>query len=268
MQVTELSAEGLKREYKVVVQADEIEGRVTKRLDELRQTDPDAGLPPGQGAGLAAAQAVRPLGDGRGARAGGQPGLAEGDQRPRAAPGAAAEDRGHLVRRGRRPRVHDGGRGPARGAGGRPQGDRADPPERRGRRRGAIGQALDNLARRVQEFAAPAEPPRPSRGRRPADHRLRGHDRRRAVRGRQGGGLAAGAGLGLHDPGLREPAPRSQRRRRGHGRGDLPAPTSPRPSSPARPRASRSGSRSCRSPSRSSSTTSWPRARASTTSPR
>jgi trigger factor len=48
MQVTELSAEGLKREYKVVVPADEIEGRVTKRLDELRQTIRMPGFRPGK----------------------------------------------------------------------------------------------------------------------------------------------------------------------------------------------------------------------------
>jgi len=48
MQVTELSAEGLKREYKVVVQADEIEGRISKRLDELRRTIRMPGFRPGK----------------------------------------------------------------------------------------------------------------------------------------------------------------------------------------------------------------------------
>jgi trigger factor len=48
MQVTELSAEGLKREYKVVVQADEIEDRITKRLDELRRTIRMPGFRPGK----------------------------------------------------------------------------------------------------------------------------------------------------------------------------------------------------------------------------
>jgi trigger factor len=48
MQVTELSAEGLKREYKVVVPADEIESRVAKRLDELRQTIRMPGFRPGK----------------------------------------------------------------------------------------------------------------------------------------------------------------------------------------------------------------------------
>jgi trigger factor len=48
MQVTELSAEGLKREYKVVVQAGEIEDRITKRLDELRRTIRMPGFRPGK----------------------------------------------------------------------------------------------------------------------------------------------------------------------------------------------------------------------------
>jgi trigger factor len=48
MQVSQLSAEGLKREYKVVVQADEIEDRVARRLDELRQTIRMPGFRPGK----------------------------------------------------------------------------------------------------------------------------------------------------------------------------------------------------------------------------
>ncbi len=48
MQVTETAAEGLRREYKVVVPADEIEGRVAKRLDELRQTIRMPGFRPGK----------------------------------------------------------------------------------------------------------------------------------------------------------------------------------------------------------------------------
>src|ERR671910_2199852 len=48
MQVTELSAEGLKRAYKVVVQAGEIEDRITNRLDELRRTIRMPGFRPGK----------------------------------------------------------------------------------------------------------------------------------------------------------------------------------------------------------------------------
>jgi len=48
MQVTELSADGLKREYKVVVQADEIEDRVSGRLGELSKTIRMPGFRPGK----------------------------------------------------------------------------------------------------------------------------------------------------------------------------------------------------------------------------
>ena len=48
MQVTELSADGLKREYKVVVQAQEIEERVSGRLNELSRTIRMPGFRPGK----------------------------------------------------------------------------------------------------------------------------------------------------------------------------------------------------------------------------
>jgi len=48
MQVTELSADGLKREYKVVVQANDIEGRVAKRLEELQRRIRVPGFRPGK----------------------------------------------------------------------------------------------------------------------------------------------------------------------------------------------------------------------------
>jgi trigger factor len=47
MQVTELSADGLKREYKVIVQANEIEDRVSGRLNELSKTIRMPGFRPG-----------------------------------------------------------------------------------------------------------------------------------------------------------------------------------------------------------------------------
>jgi trigger factor len=48
MQVTELSADGLKREYKVVVQAQEIEERMSGRLNELSRTIRMPGFRPGK----------------------------------------------------------------------------------------------------------------------------------------------------------------------------------------------------------------------------
>ncbi|MCB2053154.1 MAG: trigger factor [Geminicoccaceae bacterium] len=48
MQVTEVAAEGLKREYKVTVAADEIEGRVDQRLKKLAKTAKMPGFRPGK----------------------------------------------------------------------------------------------------------------------------------------------------------------------------------------------------------------------------
>lgn len=48
MQVTELSADGLKREYKIVVHANEIEDRVSGRLSELSRTIRMPGFRPGK----------------------------------------------------------------------------------------------------------------------------------------------------------------------------------------------------------------------------
>ncbi|HZA67124.1 MAG TPA: trigger factor [Geminicoccaceae bacterium] len=48
MQVTELSAEGLKREYKVIVQATEIEDRIAGRLEELKGRIRMPGFRPGK----------------------------------------------------------------------------------------------------------------------------------------------------------------------------------------------------------------------------
>jgi len=48
MQVTEVAAEGLKREYKVVVAADEIEGKVEERLKKLAKTAKVPGFRPGK----------------------------------------------------------------------------------------------------------------------------------------------------------------------------------------------------------------------------
>lgn len=48
MQVTEVATDGLKREYKVVVAANEIEGKVTERLKKLAQTAKVPGFRPGK----------------------------------------------------------------------------------------------------------------------------------------------------------------------------------------------------------------------------
>ena len=48
MQITETSADGLKREYKVVIPAQEIEAQVNSRLQELSRTVTAAGFRPGK----------------------------------------------------------------------------------------------------------------------------------------------------------------------------------------------------------------------------
>ena len=64
-----------------------------------------ARLPARQGAAAPAQEAVWPLDPGRGAGGGGRRGLQEDHRRQPAPAGAAAEDRGHLVRRGQGSRV-------------------------------------------------------------------------------------------------------------------------------------------------------------------
>ena len=90
MNVTETSAEGLKREFKITIPANEVEDKITKRLDEVGRMVRIPGFPPGQGAAAAAAQTLR---RGRARRGSGERGtgqLGRGDSRAQSAPGAAA----------------------------------------------------------------------------------------------------------------------------------------------------------------------------------
>ena len=48
MQVTETSTDGLKREYKIIVEASDVEGRITARLEQLRNTIQLPGFRPGK----------------------------------------------------------------------------------------------------------------------------------------------------------------------------------------------------------------------------
>ena len=56
MQITETSADGLKREIQVVLGAQELTERRDQRIDELKGHGPDQGLPQGQGAVCAPAK--------------------------------------------------------------------------------------------------------------------------------------------------------------------------------------------------------------------
>jgi len=48
MEVTELPAEGLKRQFKIVVPAGDLSAKVDERLAEMARTRAVAGLPPGK----------------------------------------------------------------------------------------------------------------------------------------------------------------------------------------------------------------------------
>ena len=85
----------------------------------------------------------------------------------------------------------------------------------------AVDEALQNLAGVGQGLRGPQEG-REGQGRRPGGDRLQGLGRRRALRGRRGRGLPAGARLGQLHPRLRGPARRREGRRRDRGQGHLP----------------------------------------------
>ena len=195
------------------------------------------------------------------------------DQRP--APCARAEDRS-----GERP-----GRGRARHGGrGRPRlhGRGRNPPDLRDRDRSTTSTLERQVAEVSEEDVDAAikphgrpEPPlrRPRRARtpqvengRPRHHRFRGPDRRRGVRGRQGRGRRRRHRIRVVHPGLRRPADRRQARRGAQGRGHVPGELHVRRCWPARTPSSTSRSRPSRRPGRSASTTSSPRASASTRS--
>ena len=66
MQVTEISADGLKREFRIVVPAGELEDKVVSRLGELGRTIRLPGFRPGKVPMQISAPALWPLGTGRG----------------------------------------------------------------------------------------------------------------------------------------------------------------------------------------------------------
>ena len=129
MQVKELSAEGLKRAYEVVVAADEIEQRVDKRLDELKKTIKVPGFRPGKVPvtllkkqygrsvmGEVLEQAVNE---------GSQQAINDNELKPALRPKIEVKS----FEDGKGSRVQHGARGSARCAESRSEGDRADPAE-------------------------------------------------------------------------------------------------------------------------------------------
>ena len=188
MQVTELSAEGLKREYKVVVQAGEIEDRVARRLDELRQKIRMPGFRPGKvPVSLLRKQYGRSvMGEvlEQAVNQGSQKAISEHELRPALQPkievtsfdeGADLEFTMALEVLPKVPPVDLKAIALTR----------LVAPVDEARDRQGAGQPRDPRPGLRAARDAAAEP-----GRRSPDHRLRGHDRRRAVRGRQGRGLS------------------------------------------------------------------------------
>jgi trigger factor len=161
MQVTELSAEGLKREYKVVVEAAEIEGQVAHRLEELKGRIRMPGFRPGKvPIGLLRKQYGRSvMGEvlEQAVNQGSQKAIADNELRPALRPkievtsfdeGADLEFTMALEVLPQVPKINLKALELTRLS--------AEVGE------AEVGRALDNIAKRGQEFAPPAEP-RPSR---------------------------------------------------------------------------------------------------------
>ena len=107
MQVTETSAEGLKREFRVVVPAGELEEKVTSRLGEIGRTIQLRGFRPGK----VPMQILRQR-FGNSVRGEVLESTLAGhfrrrDTRAQSAPGVAAEGRHRLIQRGDRSRIQD-----------------------------------------------------------------------------------------------------------------------------------------------------------------
>jgi len=58
MQVTQTLAEGLKKEFKVVLPASDLAAKLESQLNEMRAEGPDQGLPSRKGANLAPQEAL------------------------------------------------------------------------------------------------------------------------------------------------------------------------------------------------------------------
>ena len=220
MQVEQVAAEGLKREFKVTVPAGEIEERIRTRLSELAKTVRLPGFRPGKAPlPLLKKQYGRSiLGEVL------EEAVDEGSKKTigeqRASSGAAARrSRSPRSTRARTSSSSEAG-GAAGGAAGRARRISltrlvAETPADK------VEEAIENFAKSRQKFETPGRAAARA-GRRPADDRLRGQDRRHAVRGRRRQGLPAAAGLRRHGARLRGAAGRRRCRRDPRGQGDLP----------------------------------------------
>ena len=210
MQVKELSAEGLKRAYEVVVDASEIEQRVDKRLDELKKTIKVPGFRPGKVPvtllkkqygrsvmGEVLEQAVNE---------GSQQAINDNELKPALRPKIEVksfEDGKDLEFSMELEVLPDV-----------PKVDlkaieltrlKAEVTDE------AMAEALGNFSKRFQEYEPPAKA-RKEQGWRSSDHRFRRQGRRRGVRGRQGRRFPTRLGLRLIHSRLRGSADRQEGR--------------------------------------------------------
>ena len=220
MQVTELSAEGLKRQFKIVVPAGDLSAKVDERLAELAKTAQMPGFRQGKvPVGLLKKQYGQAL-------------FGEAlEQAVNSSTAKAIEDRGlkpalqprvdlKTARRGQGRRVRGRDRGAARDRQARLLRGRARAPEGRRARQGRRGG--DRPHRQGQPRAEAGRPAAPgAEGRRHQD-RLRGLGRRHGIPRRRRAGLHARAGLGLVHSRLRGPARRRRGRQGRRREGDLP----------------------------------------------
>ena len=119
MNVTETSAEGLKREFKITVPASEVEEEITKRLGEIGRVVRIPGFRPGKVPLPLLRKRYGPAVRGEVLEKRGAGQLGRGDARAQSAPGDAAAGRADLGRRGRRFRIQDVAGSAARHAGAR-----------------------------------------------------------------------------------------------------------------------------------------------------
>ena len=264
MQVTELPAEGLKRQFKIVVPAGDLSAKVDERLAEMARTAQMPGFRAGR-CRSAAQEAVRPGPVRRGRRASGQFQHRQGHRGSRAETRAAAAcDLKTQLEEGKDVEFEvaievlpEIGKLDFSDVDSTPEGQRAGQGRRRGHRAHLQGEPRAEAGR----SAAPGAEGRCDQA------RLRGLGRRQGIPRRRRAGLHAGARLGLVHSRLRGSAGR-RRGRQGHRhQGDVPGRLRP-PELAGKDACSRARSRRSTSSSTSRPTTNWPRRTTSRTSKR
>ena len=117
MNVTETSAEGLKREFKITIPANEVEDKITKRLDEVGRMVRIPGFRPGKVPLPLLRKRYGAAVRGEVLESAVQDSSAEAIRERNLRPALPPRYRAGVERRGRRPRIHAVARGPAGHAG-------------------------------------------------------------------------------------------------------------------------------------------------------